>query len=449
MEAEENFGSVASTVTFATSAGDLSFEDISLYPSTNSFATDDERWSGDGGSCDEEMTPKIERRGDGTTSVAGPAPPAWSRSILDDVDKTLQTYLRLAHMDLGDRGLEALSEALGRGAGVRIKALYLNSNNISDVGAYALAEALRQRPASQLRTIHLDDNPAISPSIAKLLRGVCKKTGVLLVGLGSQPARAMSAAVDARARGASPLSVDLTPNPRPSCRKVGQSSAPASQLIARPGGFLPVARLHGGRVPQTDRSVARTSTTCRPIPARAFTTLHAPRASSMLHGEGPLQSSLTCRRPRPLSAPTAASHGANYRAPTHSVVSHSGVDHSGVNNSGVKQSGMNHSGVNHSRVNHRTPMQAEASRQSAHMVQADGRQRRRQQLAEAKVRQDVLANRPFAYRNKWYENRDVDGPLASSHLSCGAMVWASNRPVASASMMSDINPIDATPTGDK
>ena len=80
---------------------------------------------------------------------------------------SLQVNFWYTHMHVGDAGASALAAALGRGALLRLKRLFLCRAAIGDAGLVALAPALRRRPALEQLTLH--HNPFGDEGIAALV----------------------------------------------------------------------------------------------------------------------------------------------------------------------------------------------------------------------------------------------------------------------------------------
>ena len=85
--------------------------------------------------------------------------------------------LHLYNNKIGDVGLQAFADALGKGALDKLIYLSLNSNKIGDVGLQALANALGNGALDKVTCINLDYNQATETG-KRAMRDVAKVRGI-------------------------------------------------------------------------------------------------------------------------------------------------------------------------------------------------------------------------------------------------------------------------------
>jgi len=88
------------------------------------------------------------------------------------------------HNDIGDAGVQALCEGLGRSSAPSLNTLSLTANKIGPAGAEALAGALCKGALPQLRSLYIDQNPIGSRGITALAAPLRKLSSIKCLILG-------------------------------------------------------------------------------------------------------------------------------------------------------------------------------------------------------------------------------------------------------------------------
>ena len=78
--------------------------------------------------------------------------------------------LHLFNNKIGDVGLQAFADALGKGALASLEVLFLENNQIRDAGLSALAEAVGKGALDNITSIYLSRNPGNSAPVDNALK---------------------------------------------------------------------------------------------------------------------------------------------------------------------------------------------------------------------------------------------------------------------------------------
>ena len=84
--------------------------------------------------------------------------------------------LGLTGNKIGDPGITALADALGKGALPKLEWLDLQKNQIADAGVTALASAMSKGALASLETLYVDDGPLGTEHPA--LEAACEARGI-------------------------------------------------------------------------------------------------------------------------------------------------------------------------------------------------------------------------------------------------------------------------------
>ena len=82
--------------------------------------------------------------------------------------------LNLFNNQIGDAGLSAVAEAVGKGALPQLQELYLSGNSIGDVGLSALADVVSRGALASLKEIMVDNKHMRHPQLV----AACQPRGI-------------------------------------------------------------------------------------------------------------------------------------------------------------------------------------------------------------------------------------------------------------------------------